>query len=203
MKKISGITINGLKNNKLTKKIPEFYELKKVIENSDWHNKSHVFNHTISVLKNMERLFGEYDKKLSKYLGKKLNKYSRKELLFLSALLHDISKTETLVKKRNITYFPGHEFKGAVKAGKILKRFDLTPKEQKFVIRLVKYHGLGHQMPKMGQSAYEKFRNSRKDIFLELVLLVMADMLGSHLKTNRPKDFGVRLKFYKRILSKY
>ena len=203
MIELSSITIKNLKNNKLKKHLPEFYELKKIVENNDWHNKDNVFNHTLSVLKKLAQLFKQYRSELSKSLSKKINKYSRKQLLFLSALLHDIAKKETIVKMNGTTQCPLHEIKSALKTRRMLNRFDLTPQEEKFVVQLVKNHGLAHKMPEMGSKFYKKFKITHRDIFPEIILLVMADTLGSSLNHNNPKDFKMRLNFYKSILKNY
>lgn len=202
MIKISSITIQKLKNNKLKKALPEFYELRKIIENNEWHKES-VFKHTLSVFKNLKKLHNAYKNKLNKYLSKKIDRFTRKELLFLAALFHDIAKKETITQKKGVTQCPKHEIKGAVKAKRILKKFDLSAREMQFVISIIKSHGLTHTLPKVNKKSYANFKNRHKSIFLELILLAMADTLASRLKESRAADFNMRLKFYKSVISKW
>lgn len=56
MLEISDITISNLESGKLKGELPEFYELKKVTENNNWHNNESTFNHTIQLLKNVRLL---------------------------------------------------------------------------------------------------------------------------------------------------
>ena len=198
--KIAFLNINRLRGNKLTKIFPEFYELKNVIENNDWHHNDSVFNHTIKVLISMEKLLKKCNYKINKYLNKKLNNHSRKQLLFLGAMLHDIGKKETIVVKDNVTYCPQHEIKGIRKAHKILRYFNLSAQEEKFVINLIQNHTEAHNMPDMNNKSFGNFKMRHKDYFIELVLLVVADQMGSDLRKKYPKEFKIRMNFYNTLL---
>ena len=61
--KIADITIEKLRNGELADELPEFYELKDVIENNEWHNNDSVFNHTIVVLEKLEELLKKTNEK--------------------------------------------------------------------------------------------------------------------------------------------
>lgn len=100
----------NIKSGKLVKLIPEFYELKKVIENNNSHHKESVFDHTFSVFDN---------------LGKTLRKLNKKnELLKLAALFHDIAKKETIIINDNgLTSCPGHEDGGLGQSKENIKTF--------------------------------------------------------------------------------
>ncbi len=71
---------NNIKSGKLADIIPEFYELKKVVENNDWHNKETVFNHTLSVLDNLEKIIRNSKKKIRQALNKTVGKNTKKNL---------------------------------------------------------------------------------------------------------------------------
>lgn len=205
--KISDINIEKIKNNKLTKELPEVYQLKEVIENNDWHNQESVFDHTLVVLEKLKEIIRDSPPKIFSYLNQKIDNYSRKDLLFLSALFHDIGKKETLLKDNDITSCPNHEEHGSIKIKEILNRFDLSNKEKGVVIQIVKNHGLIHLVldlknDKLDQE-YKKFKLSHSDIFLELILLATADTAGSYLQIVRPEEFKFRMNFYKKILNNY
>jgi len=207
MLKISDITIEKIKNNKLTKELPEFYELENVIENNLWHTNDSTFNHTLVVLKKLEILVSHVNKKIKLYLNKKVDNYTRKDLLFLATLFHDIAKKEACVKDGMSTSFLKHEELGHSKAKNILNRFDLSKKEKEIVLRIVKNHGMIHsfldlETNELGKK-FEKYMKDYKDIFLELILLSLADTLGCQLKSNNPKNFKFRIKFFQNIIKKY
>lgn len=47
----------------------------------------------------------------------------------------------------------------------------------------------------------DRLEEEYKDIFVELILLGMADTLGSQLKRNKPDEFKFRINFYKKIIN--
>ena len=97
--------------------------------------------------------------------------------------------------------------KGAKKVKPILNRFDLSEKEKEVVRKIVKHHDLPHEILGLKKDELKKqFKNFKKkfpDIFLELILLAMADTSGAQLQDNDPKEFSYRLGFYKKVLDKY
>ena len=117
---IADISIDKIIGGEFQNEIPELYELKNTFENNRWHHET-TFEHTISVL-------SEYEKIISTnqidWLDVKINNNSKKSLLRIAILLHDISKNETmLIANDKTNSFPNHEEKGAIKAKNILKRF--------------------------------------------------------------------------------
>ena len=224
---ISILNRKNIKSGKLTKLIPEFYELKKVIENNPWHNKERVFEHSLSVLNNLEKIIRNSKKEIRQALNKIVDKNSRKSLLYISALLHDIGKTETIVDLGGgIRGCPGHEKEGWRKAKKILKRFKISQEESKIITNIIKNHGVIHDIIGLGhkdfqkgvkkehslthavvglenknfQEEYENFKKKFSNIYLELILLVLADTIGSYLGKTKPDEFRHRINFCKKEL---
>ena len=223
---ISVLNSRNIKSGKLTDLMPEFYELKKVVENNDWHNKETVFNHTLSVLDNLEKIIRNSKKEVRQALYETVGKNTRKNLLGAAALLHDIGKKETIIDLKGIRYCPGHEQAGAKKAKKILKRFDLSEKESKIITDIIRNHGLIHDIIGLGdrnfkkdivknrglshivvglinkdfQEEYKNFKKKFSNIYLELILLAFADTIGSYLKKTKPVEFRHRIDFYKKEL---
>ena len=206
-KRLSELTIEKIKNREFEKFIPELYELGEIIENNLWHNNDNVLTHTISVLVELEQLFKGLNERIRVYLDKKINTYSRKELLFLVALFHDIGKKETYKKENDTTKCPGHEEAGALKLKTILARFDLSEHEKKFIIEIVRNHGIIHEILNYPEENPEKkteeFKEKNLDVFLEIILLAIADMLASQLKDNNPEDFKFRMDFLNKIINSY
>jgi len=128
---ISDVTIEKLKSGDLIQELPEIYELKEVIENTIGHINRSVFNHTLDVLENLEKL---------------INKNNKKQLLILAVLFHDVGKKETLRIKDGKTSCPGHESVSAEKTANILKRFHLSPAEKDYVVRIISNHGKLHDL---------------------------------------------------------
>ncbi|HEC64362.1 MAG TPA: HD domain-containing protein [bacterium] len=198
-----------LRNKEFIDLIPEIYELEKVIENDNhYHNNDSVFDHIMSVLKGLEEILKSIKEKVSDYLSQKITNYSRKELLFLTILFHDIGKKETMIKDSNgFTSCPGHAEKSATKAENFLSCFDLSEKEKDLVSQIIKYHMLLYLIVKPENNKInEQFNGSKvkhPNIFLELVLLAMADILGTQLEENNQWEFNFVINFYERFLTEY
>ena len=175
MLKVSAINIEKLRNNQFQEELPEFFELKNYVENNGWHNNDSVFNHTLTVLEELEKLLKTTNNKINSYLNQKIDNYTKKDLLFLGTLFHDIAKSDTFEKNDDSTTCKNHEGFGAEKVKSILNRFDLSNREKDIVIRIVKYHDEIHVIlePKNDklEEQYQKFKSERHDIFMELILL--------------------------------
>jgi len=207
MLKVSEINIKNLKNNRFEKELPELYQLKNVIENNSWHNHDPVFDHIIATLESLEGLLEKAKNKINLYLDQTVDKHTRKELLFLAALFHDIAKKETIVSEDGLTACLKHEEAGARKVKKILERFDLSDKEKDIVVRIIKHHGEIHVILDLDnknlEKDYEKIKTKHADILLELVLLTTADTQASQLKDNDPEKFKYRMNFYNNIYANF
>ncbi|MCK4520383.1 HD domain-containing protein [Candidatus Parcubacteria bacterium] len=202
---ISLLNKNNIKKGRLIDLMPEFYELKELVESNYWHNKETVFNHILSVLDNLEKIIRNLREETKQVLNEIVEKKSRKDLLRVAALFHDIGKKETMIDFNGFMDFPGHEQKGAEKAVKILKRFNLSKKESKIVADIIKNHSLAHEIITPENSNFQKeYKNFRKkfldSIYLELILLAFADTIGSYLKKTKPTVFRYKIDFYKKEL---
>ena len=131
----------------------------------------------------------------------------KKQLLFLATMFHDIGKKETAVKNGNQTKFPGHEEYGSKKVKPILDRIDISDNEKNIVAEMIKYHGELHVIVtpnnKKLKEQYESFKHRHSTFFLELILLAMADDLGSQLKDNDPDEFNFSISFFNEIFDNY
>jgi hypothetical protein len=206
------ISSKNIKNGNLAGLIPEFYELKKVIENNAWHNKEAVFDHTLCVLDSLKKIICGLSNQNKQRLGKLVGKNPREELLYFATLLHDIGKKETATDLgKGLCGCPGHEKRGAPKAEKILKRLDFSKKDSEFITSIVKNHGEIHYLIGRGLKGedknfgkrYNNFKIKFSKIYLELILLGFADTSGSYLKKTNPAEFRFRINFYKREIASY
>jgi len=198
------LNAQDLKSGKLAESLPEFYELKDSVENSKdgWHQQETVFDHTLSVMEAMEKIFTD-NKNLEVVFDKKIDSYSRKELLEIATAFHDIGKKEAMVKEDGFTKCTGHEEIGVKKTRAILERFNLSPRETELVLNIIANHSVFHHLlnpdnPNF-QNDLENLRNKFSElIYPELIVLSYADTVNSKLKTVGPDEFNHRISFYKR-----
>ena len=115
---LTELTIENINNGFLETQLLELYLLRNCLENNPpWHYNESVYNHTLFVLAELERLFEEADLPLKYYLQQVSYKtYSRRQLLFATAVFHDIGKPETLKVEGSKRYCPAHEEEGAKKS---------------------------------------------------------------------------------------
>ncbi len=204
MPTISNITSVKLKDGDFKDYLPELFTLKGCIENNGWHNNDPVFDHTVAVLEEFEKLTETVHESLAAYLSQFAEANTKKDLIRLAILLHDIAKDDTIIQKGDRTACPKHEAVGAEKAKKILNRFTLTTAEKKLITELIRYHGEIHPILSSKNDSleeqFEEYEIRHQDIFTALILIGAADTFASHLKENDPKEFEFRRNFYRRIL---
>ena len=137
-------------------------------------------------------------------ISEKVKKYSWDDLLTLAALFHDIGKPETFAPFGEETKFPGHEAKGSEKARKILEQFDLDEPEKEIVVELIGRHGDIHLITSPENLSRDEqlaaLREESPHIGVCLLLIGMADTLGSDLGTLHQEEFQDRIACYRREL---
>jgi len=205
---VQTITAHALKSCEYADVFPEYYELANVIENGQWHDNQNVLDHVIAVFAGLEKVLEfDGDERASSqknfvetYLSKSIGTKTRREILKVATLLHDIAKVDTLVKRPDGTAnCPGHELIGAARVKNFAERFDLSKNDEEYVERIVRYHGFISEMlgAILATGATEKylrlFKETVGDVALELVLLMHADLLGSDLARTDKKAFDDRI----------
>jgi poly(A) polymerase len=108
---------------------------------------------------------------------------TRRSLLKLAALLHDIAKPQTKVIADNgRARFLGHPQEGAVEAAAIMERLRFTNRETQLVALLVKYHLRPTQMSQEGtptrRAIYRYFRDTGVS-GIDILFLSLADHLAA------------------------
>jgi len=111
---------------------------------------------------------------------------TRRSLLKLAALLHDIAKPQTKsIDDDGRARFLGHPQEGADTAGGILERLRFSSREKKLVEQLVKYHmrptQMSHEELPTRRAIYRYFRDTG-DAGIDILYLSLAD----HLATRGP-----------------
>lgn len=209
-KNIKVLSKENILSGKIQELVPELYELQTVIENSDdsWHDNESVFDHTMMVMSALERLFLDAKRNLKRELNQKIDQNSKKILLKVAAIFHDIAKKETIVVKEDgYTSCPGHAELGKKKAEPILERFDLSEKEKQFVLDIIGGHMHFHYLLTPGysqnfQKDLAEVKRKIKDVYAEVVLLDYADTVDGGIRKTKPKEYRERIGFYKKEIEK-
>jgi len=194
-----------LQSVSLSTAFPVIYDLRSVLENNDWHLNQDVFEHTLSVLKALEEIMKSAGEFVSLYLDTVIEQYTRRVLLVLATLFHDIGKREVLVSFGDKTSTKGHEAESAEITQQRLDDFDLTDIEKEFVLQVIAQHGaisdlVEPSQPDKYETLLEEFKAANADIFLAICLLGKADLQGSQWGQTHPDDFAIRLNRYNQII---
>lgn len=194
--------------------------LKETIENNDWHDNDSVYDHTISVfgnlLRDLEFSFISNESvrlHLNEQLNSTVGKTSRREILLMAAIFHDIAKAETIIKNENgLDACPNHEAKSAERARQILTDHNFDEADISRICAIVAYHAIPHGItnPDLKDEDRKKIHTIAKnlkpnqedqgDIFLELMLLGLADTQGSQLQDKNAEEFDERVERYYAII---
>lgn len=121
---------------------------RKVIEDNIVHSNESVYDHTHDIVKKLaEFLSLNYlNKKTTKqevqrYFEQKVGRYSRAELLVISAYLHDIEKKDTVqVNEDGTTSCPGHEKVSADISRDVLSKLEFEKEAIDYVYNIIKLH---------------------------------------------------------------
>ena len=116
--------------------IPEFKKLSETPQNSLWHKEGNAYIHTCKVAQGML----DY---IAKSGDLRCTDYDYREILVLSALLHDIGKPLTTVLGEDGLYHcKNHAIEGACVAEKILDRYvpGFQNEYRRAVVSLVRWH---------------------------------------------------------------
>ncbi|RMF50976.1 MAG: HD domain-containing protein, partial [Anaerolineae bacterium] len=129
---------------------------------------------------------GRYRQRLSEHLSVELTPdVSRRALLFLAAVYHDIAKPQTRsVDSDGRIRFFGHEEQGASIVGRRMRALHMSGEEIGIVKRIVKNHmrplllGYDKAMPSR-RAVYRLFRQTG-DAGVDVCVLSLADFLGTY-----------------------
>lgn len=140
-----------------------------------------VWRHSLEVLRFLEELYLEFDQhgQLKNYLDEEIGgAHTRRAVLKLSALLHDIGKPQTAKKEGARMTFHGHEHVGEKITRLVAKRLMVTVKERYFLENTVRMHlRPGYLSNVKMPSARMMFRYMRdtKTEAAAIAMLAMAD----------------------------
>jgi hypothetical protein len=193
--------------------VPELTALRGLMERTDWHDDDPL-EQTLRLWRWLQRLPDSLLEtmtvaaSLSDHLAMRTgveHGHTMLELLSFAGLIHDIGKAETYqAQSDGTTRCTGHEVASARMAPAICARFDFTPQETDFIVRLVTGHGepyvlfkLIAPLPEPERERYlRRFEEDWGDDLLFLVLLAYGDLVTSHLGQRRPEKYAAIIPFY-------
>jgi poly(A) polymerase len=148
-----------------------------VLRESDWE---HADAGVLALAPWSERLRDHFDSEVN-------HGSTRRTLLKLAALLHDIAKPQTkATDATGRTRFLGHPQEGANIAAAVLERLRFSKREIETVGLLVKYHLRPTQMSQEGiptrRAVYRYFRDTG-DNGIDILFLSLADHLATRART--------------------
>jgi len=204
----------------LTKIIPELNDSKGVLQPKEhyWD----VFNHLIETIGTLEVLFDKKNKTnqfIKKYIPRFIDdeKYfneiifeghSRKTILKLVGLIHDISKPETKkIEKTGKIRFIGHDKLGAKKSIRILKRLKMSNKSIEYISSIISNHLRPTQLAQKDElptnRALNRYYRDLNQFSIDTLYLNLADYLSARGEMLNEKEWEKHCKLIKHILNHF
>ena len=204
----------------LTKIIPELNDSKGVLQPKEhyWD----VFNHLIETIGTLEFLFDKKNQKnqfIKKYIPRFIDdeKYfneiifeghSRKTILKLVGLIHDISKPETKkIENTGKIRFIGHDKLGAEKSIKILKRLKMSNKSIEYISSIISNHLRPTQLAQKDElptnRALNRYYRDLNQFSIDTLYLNLADYLSAKGEMLNEKEWEKHCKLIKHILNHF
>jgi poly(A) polymerase len=134
--------IRQLDNLKILNIIIPQIEIMRGVYQGPYHHLD-VWKHSLETLKKLEGVFEETkrNKDIKEYLDEEISSgRKRKELIKISALLHDVGKPKAMRKKDGKIMFHGHEREGIYIIKDILERLRLSNHESELLKKLALFH---------------------------------------------------------------
>lgn len=158
------------------------------------------------MLKQPEKFFSPYQKKIYHHLSEKINGVERKILLKFIILFHDVAKPHTARREGERIRFFGHEEKGSRIIQEIFRRLHFSRQEINIARKIVDQHmrpGNLTQLPEISTRAiYRYFRDLGKE-GIDLLILSLADRYSYLRISKKPKEIKLHHKRILEILKQY
>jgi poly(A) polymerase len=149
-----------------------------------------------------------WPEKLSRHFEEEIGHGStRKTLLKLAALLHDIAKPDTkATDAEGRTRFLGHPQAGASAAASVMTRLRFSNREIQHIELLIKYHLRPTQMSHEGtptrRAIYRYFRDT-SETGIDLLFLSLADHLAARGATLDPRQWEEHTRITRDVLARH
>lgn len=169
-----------------------------------------VWPHSLETVKQLENVYKELenDGDVRQYINVKLaGEHTRKALIKLAALLHDIGKPETRKKEENGRIsFHGHEHVGKNIARHIAKMLKISTKERYALEDMIRWHlrpGYLADFKNPSERAVFRFFRDAKEETASILILSMADQRSTCGPMTTKEDTEHHVKICRAILRKY
>lgn len=168
-----------------------------LLREADWE---HAGPDVLDAVPWSERLKAHFDEEISR--GS-----TRRSLLKLAALLHDIAKPQTRsIDADGRTRFLGHPEEGAAAAVAIMARLRFSHRETQYVELLVKYHLRPTQMSHEGmptpRAVYRYFRDTG-ETGIDILFLSLADHLAARGSALDSEQWQEHTRITRHVLDRY
>ncbi|MCB4790938.1 MAG: HD domain-containing protein [Elusimicrobia bacterium] len=194
--------------------MPEIIKMKKSARQFYYHPLG-LWQHSLETLMSLEeiivgvpRLFGENASFILKHLEEPLSSgTTRRSLLKMVSLLHDIAKPFCARRIGKRMRFLGHEVKGSKMVKNILERLHFGRQEIKIADVLVQHHmrpiSLGQSPVLTDRAIYRLFRDIG-DNLVDLMLLTLSDCYSyRRLKVRKAVELKKQKLVVKKLISRY
>jgi poly(A) polymerase len=174
-----------------------------------------VFEHSLETVATTERLLQNppeglnWTPALAEHFEQEVSPgRSRKALLKLTALLHDVAKPQTKgIMEDGRVRFLGHATQGAEIASSIMERLRFSTKEIRMVSKMVKYHLRPGQLSNAAdmpthRAIYRYFRDTA-DVGIDTLFLSLADHLATRGPTLDPEEWQIHVQKTQYVLCKW
>jgi len=198
--------------------IPELAAMRGVRQ--DGYHHLDVHDHTIEALRQLEQLLADSQSEAGCLIGRDLMAkarahladavqagVTRKALLKLGALLHDIAKPQTrTVEADGRTRFIGHNSLGAEAAREVGRRLRLGRRATEMLAKMVREHmrpGVLASELSPTERAINRFLSQMADLAVEVLLLELSDRLASRGPATRRVSVEKHAQFTESLLATY
>lgn len=195
---------------------PEITEMKGMTQN-DYHHLD-VWDHSMLTMENFEtemipEVLKDYYDYIESYLNYEIVKgRSRKTLLKLASLFHDIGKpsTRTIDSSGRIRFFDHHVISAEITID-ILSRLKLSKKENAFICNVIKNHmyllmmciAKQKQTFRQLKRMIRRYINNVGTLWLSIILISYADMRATKGIRSKPSDIDNMLELISMIADVY
>ena len=193
----------------LTQVFPEVEACRDVAQPSMYHVYD-VYGHLMATVEELDGIVGnngvpfgpEVDAYFDEPVGDGL---TRRELMPLAALLHDIGKPETIsARPDGKPQFLDHEKVGANMVAAVCRRLKFSRAVRDFLTSVVRHHMRPWTIAPAGRMpstrAVRKFRQSTVDAAVAVLVLHLADLRGSRVYMLTPEEWEARLHLVRRMI---
>ena len=168
-----------------------------------------VWPHSLEAVSQLENIFQEHakDAEIVEYLSEPLaGRRTRRALLKLATLLHDIGKPQTRKKEDGRMSFHGHEHVGKGIARPIAKLLKLSSRERMILEDTVQWHlrpGYLSNFKNPSERAYFRYFRDTKDEGAAIALLSLADQRSTRGPLTTGEDQRHHEKICRELLKRF